>query len=73
VKRRTEVVGLGHPFGPMAGMPSLPDDAAVIRLVGAIPLAQHDEWAVRRARCMTQESVAAVSDDPIVSLANMAG
>ena len=38
------------------------------RLVGAILLEQNDEWAVQRARYMTLESVAPLSDNPTVSL-----
>ena len=45
---------------------------AIIRLVGAILLEQNDEWAVQRARYMTLETMAALSDDPIVSLPAMA-
>ena len=56
IKRRTEVVGI------------FPNEAAIIRLVGAILLEQNDEWAVQRARYMTLETIATMSDDPIVSL-----
>jgi putative transposase len=56
IKRRTEVVGI------------FPNEAAIIRLVGAILLEQNDEWAVQRSRYMTLETIGVLSDDPIVSL-----
>ncbi|GLK72177.1 hypothetical protein GCM10017643_22930 [Ancylobacter dichloromethanicus] len=56
IKRRTEVVGI------------FPNEAAITRLAGAILLEQNDEWAVQRARYITLESIAPISDDPIVSL-----
>ena len=60
IKRRTEVVGI------------FPNEAAITRLVGAILLEQNDEWAVRRARYMTLETIAPIGDDPIVSLPALA-
>lgn len=56
IKRRTEVVGI------------FPNAAAITRLVGAILLEQNDESAVQRARYITLESIAPISDDPVVSL-----
>jgi len=56
IKRRTEVVGI------------FPNEAAIIRLVGAILLEQNDEWSVQRARYMTLETMTGLSDDPLVSL-----
>ena len=42
-------------------------DHGMIR-VGAILLEQNDEWAVQRARYMTLETMAPLSDDPFVRL-----
>jgi len=55
IKRRTDVV-------------IFPSETAITRLVGAILLEQNDEWAVQRARYMTLETIAPLSEDPIVKL-----
>ena len=49
-------------------MPSLPNDDAIVRLVGALLLEQNDEWALQRARYMTLETIAPMADDPVISL-----
>jgi putative transposase len=48
---------------PLRSHRHLPNEAAIRRLVGAILL---DEWAVQRARYMTLETIAPISDEPIV-------
>lgn len=57
---------------PRAGSGIFPNEAAITRLVDAILLEQNDEWAVQRARYITLESIAPLSEDPIVSLPNVA-
>ncbi len=60
IKRRTDVVGI------------FPNEDAITRLVGALLLEQNDEWAVQRARYITLETIAPMSDDPLVSLSAVA-
>jgi hypothetical protein len=43
------------------------NEAAVIRISGALLLEQNDEWAVQRARYMTPETIAPPSDGPLIS------
>ena len=47
---------------------SLPNDDAIVRLVGALLLEQNDELAVQRSRYMTLETIATMSDAPLISL-----
>ena len=61
IKRRTEVVGI------------FPNEAAITRLVGAILMEKSDEWAVQRARYMTLETMAPLSDNPIIMLSAVPG
>ena len=68
IKRRTEVVGIRHRPRTDGGRALFPNEAAITRLVGAILLEQNDEWAVQRARYMTLETIAPMSDNPLVSL-----
>ena len=49
-----------------------PNEAAIIRLVGAILLEQNDEWTVQRARSMTLETMAPLSNDAMLTLPTMA-
>ena len=53
-------------------MPSLPNEAAVARLGGAIPLERNDAWTVQRSRCMPRETISPDADHPIIRLPRMA-
>ena len=55
IKRRTDVIGI------------FPNDAAIVRLVGALLLEQNDEWQLQR-RYMQLEGMNAVSDNQTARL-----
>jgi len=55
VKRRSDVIGI------------FPNDAAIIRLVGALLLEQNDEWAIQR-RYVTLETLATIGENPDIRL-----
>jgi putative transposase len=56
IKRRTDVIGI------------FPNDAAIVRLVGALLLEQNDEWRLQRRRYMQLEGMNAVSDNQTARL-----
>ena len=60
IKRRADVVGI------------FPNEAAVVRLIGALLLEQNDEWATQRARYMTLETIAPMSDTALVIMPELA-
>jgi putative transposase len=59
IKRRSDMVSI------------FPNQPAIVRLVGALMLEQNDEWAVSR-RYMSLESLATLSDDPVLRLSAVA-
>jgi putative transposase len=59
IKRRTDVVGI------------FPNDAAIVRLVGAMMLEQNHEWSLNR-RYMQLEGLQSLSDNPEARLSAVA-
>jgi putative transposase len=55
IKRRTDVVGV------------FPNEAAILRLVGAVLMEQHNEWAARGHRYIAMETAAMIGHTPHAS------
>ena len=58
IKRRTRVVGI------------FPNEDAILRLVGAVLLEQHNDWAAHDRRYLRLETDAEIGDHPLASLAS---
>ena len=64
----------GHSFGPVAVMPSLPNEASFLRLIGAVLCAQNDAWQIS-SRHMMVEAFARMDPeeiDPVLGITTKA-
>lgn len=64
VKRRADVVGFGRSLEPVAFMPSLPNEASIMRMIGAVRFEQNDEWQTS-SRYMMVEAFAQIDKEGI--------
>lgn len=64
----------GPSFGPVAGWPSLPNEASIMSLIGAVLFERNDEWQTS-SRYIMVEAFAQIDKeeiDPILSITTKA-
>ncbi len=64
----------GHSCGPMAVMPSLPNEPSILRLIGAVLFEQNDDWQSQHRYMMVEafSQIDTAEIDPLPSITTKA-
>lgn len=65
---------LGHSFGPMAVLPSIPNEDSILRLIGAVLFEQNDDWQSQHRYMMAEafSQIDTAQIDPLLSITTQA-